>query len=76
MSFDLNEVRRLQAQGGAVLAKYERLVAAADAAMHGSPAHEELGAFQLSWIADPDLAAEVAREEAAEAAEAAEAVSE
>jgi hypothetical protein len=53
MSFDLLEVHRLQRAGGAVLAKYNRLVAAADASAHGSLAQQELGEFQQSWLADP-----------------------
>jgi hypothetical protein len=63
MSFDLNEVRRLELAGGAVLAKYRRLVSECDHSMLGSPAHEALGQFQLDWIADPNRATEVAREE-------------
>ena len=38
MSFWLGEVYRLKAAGGAVWDEYQRLVAAADAAMHDSPA--------------------------------------
>jgi hypothetical protein len=53
MSFDLNEVHRLKAAGGKVLAKYNKLVTAADQAAHGSPAEQELGAFQLAWLQDP-----------------------
>jgi hypothetical protein len=68
MSFSLNEVARLQLFGGAVWEKYCRLVSAADASMHGSLALEELGAFRQNWIADPNLTADVARQEAAQAA--------
>jgi hypothetical protein len=55
----------LQLFGGAVWQKYERLLAEADRSAHGSPALQELGEFCQSWIADPNRAAEVAREEAA-----------
>jgi hypothetical protein len=72
MSLSLIEVARLQVFGGAVLAKYERLVAAADASLHGSLAQAELGEFCQAWIADPNRAAEVAREEAVAAIAAAE----
>jgi hypothetical protein len=72
MSFDLNEVRRLEIVGGATLAKYRRLVSECDQSMHGSLAHEALGQFQRDWIANPNRATEVAREEAAAAAAAGE----
>jgi hypothetical protein len=53
MSFDRNEIARLRLFGGAVLAKYERLVAAADHSAHLSPAQLELAEFCQAWIADP-----------------------
>jgi hypothetical protein len=62
MSFHLNEVYKLKAQGGAAWDEYQRLVAAADAAMHGSPAHVELGEFQQQWEQDPNLLTERVRE--------------
>jgi hypothetical protein len=52
MSFDLVELQRLKA-AGPVWDEYQRLVAAADQAMHDSPAHAELGAFRVAWLADP-----------------------
>jgi hypothetical protein len=71
MSFNLNEVHRLRRLGGAVLAKYERLVAAADQSQHGSPAEAELGAFRLAWLADPIALTQHCEQEAgAEVAEA------
>jgi hypothetical protein len=65
MSFHLIEVRRLEAAGGAVLAKYRRLVAAADAAAHDSPAHRALAQFWKAWEQDPQAVTNAAREEAA-----------
>jgi hypothetical protein len=53
--------------GGAVWAKWQRLVAAADASAHGSPAEQEVGEFRLAWLADPTRTAAAA--EAAESAE-------
>ena len=53
MSFWIGEVHRLKAAGGAVWDEYQRLVAAADQAMHDSPAHKALGEFQQAWAADP-----------------------
>jgi hypothetical protein len=58
MSFNMNEVRRLEAArvtaaGLKVWEKYQRLVTAADQAAHGSPAEQELGEFRLQWLADP-----------------------
>jgi hypothetical protein len=73
MSFDLNEVRRLELAGGAALAKYQRLLGEADQALHGSPAHQALGEFCKQWEQDPNRAMEVARNEVAARAEAAEA---
>jgi hypothetical protein len=73
MSFDRNEITRLRLHGGAVLAKYQRLVGEADRSAHDSPAQRALGNFQQAWIADPNLAAEVARDEAVAAIEAHEA---
>jgi hypothetical protein len=64
MSFDLLETYRLERVGGAVLAKYRRLVAAADAAMHGSPAHVQLGRFMKSWEQDADRVTREAEQEA------------
>jgi hypothetical protein len=57
MSFHMTEVYRLRHVGGPVLRKYERLVAGADRALHGSPAEAGLGAFRLAWLADPVAAA-------------------
>jgi hypothetical protein len=65
MSFSLLEVQRLELMGGAVLAKYRRLVRAADGSAHGSPAQEELFAFHKAFERDPNLAADEARTEAA-----------
>ena len=69
MSFDLNEVRRLQYAGGAVWEKYRRLLSAADRAQHDSPDHKALGEFEMAWKADPVAAAQQAEAEAAEVAE-------
>jgi hypothetical protein len=73
MSFNLNEVRRLELMGGAVLAKFNRLVSAADRSAHGSAAQEALGEFMKAFERDPNLAADEARTEAAAAAAAREA---
>jgi hypothetical protein len=72
VSFNLIEVQRLQVMGGAVLAKYERLLGEADRALHDSPAVRELGQFMKDFEQDPNLAAEVARNEDAAAWAAAE----
>jgi hypothetical protein len=68
MSFSLNEVARLQLFGGAVWAKYERLLGEADRSAHGSLAQQELGAFCQAWLQDSNKAADEARTEAAAAA--------
>jgi hypothetical protein len=52
MSFDLIQVHKLKATGGAVWDEYQRHVAACDASAYDSPAHRELGAFQKAWEAD------------------------
>jgi hypothetical protein len=72
-SFNRIEVQRLEIMGGAVLAKFHRLTATASASAHMSPAQQELAAFMKAFEQDPNLAAEVARDEAVAAAEAAEA---
>jgi hypothetical protein len=64
VSFDLNEVRRLQYAGGAVWEKYRRLLSAADQALHDSLDHRALGEFEMAWKADPVAAAQQAEEEA------------
>jgi hypothetical protein len=61
MSFDLIQVGRLQQAGGAVWDEYQRLVAAADAAMHDSPAHKELGRFMKAWEQDPEAVTAAAK---------------
>jgi hypothetical protein len=71
MSFDLNEVRRLEVMGGAVEAKYWRLVSNRDGSAHESPSARELGEFMKAFEQDPNKAAEIARNEAVAAAEAA-----
>ena len=43
----------LVAAGGAVLEKFERLRAAADASAHNSPAQMEFARFQHDWTRDP-----------------------
>jgi hypothetical protein len=53
VSFDLLEVHRLKAAGGAVWDEYQRLVAECDAAMYDSPAHRALGEFQQAWEQNP-----------------------
>jgi hypothetical protein len=63
MSFDLTEVRRLEAAGGAVLAHYERLLREANQSAHGSLSELALGQFQLAWIADPEAVTRAAEEE-------------
>jgi hypothetical protein len=63
MSFSLNEVARLQRAGGAVLAKYKKLLAEADGAMHDSLAHRALGEFQKSWEQDPQAVIRAAEHE-------------
>jgi hypothetical protein len=67
MSFDLLEVRRLELAGGAALAKYQRLLGECDRSAHLSPAQQALGEFCQAWIADPNRAMEVARNEVAAA---------
>ena len=52
MSFDLIQLHKIEAMGGQGWDEYQRLVAAADQAMHGSPAHAELGAFQQAYEQD------------------------
>jgi hypothetical protein len=68
MSFDLNEMRRLQYAGGAVWEKYRQLLSAADAAMHDSPAHKALGEFEMAWKTDPEAVIRAVEAEAAEVA--------
>jgi hypothetical protein len=53
MSFDLNEVRRLQQLGGPTWAEYQRLVSECDTSTFDSPAHKALGEFQQGWLHDP-----------------------
>jgi hypothetical protein len=53
VSFWYGEVLKMQAEGGPAWDEYQRLVAAADQAMHGSPAHEELGRFMKAWEQNP-----------------------
>jgi hypothetical protein len=53
MSFDLLEVHRLKAAGGAVWDEYQRLVAECDASAYDSLAHRALGEFQKAWETDP-----------------------
>jgi hypothetical protein len=48
----LTELTRLQQYGGPVLAEYVRLVRAADASLHLSPAHLALAGFQQAWQQD------------------------
>jgi hypothetical protein len=60
MSFDLVQVHKLKATGGPTWDEYCRLVAAADGAAHGSPAHEELGRFQQQWEQNPQAVIPVA----------------
>jgi hypothetical protein len=62
MSFDLLQVHKLKAQGGAVWDEYQRLVAECDASGYDSPAHRALGEFQQQWEADPNLLTERVRE--------------
>jgi hypothetical protein len=64
MSFDLIQVHKLKAEGGAVLAKYERLLREANQSAHGSSSELVLGQFQLAWIADPERVTREAEEEA------------
>jgi hypothetical protein len=66
MSFNMIELYRLQQKGGAVLAKYQRLLAEADASMHDSPAHRAYGAFCKQWEADPVGTTQQAEQEARE----------
>jgi hypothetical protein len=52
----LVELRKLEATGGAVLARYRALLAQADASAHDSPAARALAEFQRDWAADPEAA--------------------
>jgi hypothetical protein len=70
VSFDLLQVHKLKAQGGQVWDEYQRLVAAADQAMHGSPAHAELGAFQQAYEQDAAALTAVVEAKAKDAASA------
>ena len=54
----------LQAAGGAVVEKYKRLVAAADASAAGSRAEEDLQKFFKEWERDPIATAAAAEAEA------------
>jgi hypothetical protein len=60
----LSELYRLEAAGGPLLAKYQRLVSAADRALHMSPAVNELLEFQRDWQADPQAVTATAAREA------------
>jgi hypothetical protein len=62
MSFDLLQLHKLKAMGGAPWQLHEELQVRADQSAHGSPAQQELGAFRLLWLEDCNRAAEVARE--------------
>jgi hypothetical protein len=64
MSFDRNEVRRLEATGGAVLARYRALVAAADASAYDSPAARAKAEFERDWAADPETVKRIVAAEA------------
>jgi hypothetical protein len=48
------ELNRLQAVGGAVLRKYERLVEQAHGATSGSSAQQARMQFENAWMADPE----------------------
>jgi hypothetical protein len=53
MAFHWNDLAGLEATGGAVLRKYERLVEQAHGAQPGSSAHLARLAFENAWLADP-----------------------
>ena len=53
MAFHWNDLNQLQATGGAVLRKYDRLVEQAHGASAGSSAHLARIAFENAWLADP-----------------------
>ena len=53
MAFHWNDLNQLQATGGAVLRKYDRLVEQAHGATAGSSAHLARIAFENAWLADP-----------------------
>jgi hypothetical protein len=60
MSFDLIQVRKLEAAGGAVLERYRTLLAACDTAQFGSPDHLAKAEFERRWQVEPAaLVAEV-----------------
>jgi hypothetical protein len=62
MSFDLLQVHKLKAQGGAVWQRYCELLAASDGAAHDAPAHRERRSFEQAWIDNPNVLAEQVRE--------------
>jgi hypothetical protein len=68
VSFDLIQVHKLKAQGGAAWDEYCRLVAECDASAYDSLAHRALGAFCKSWEQDPTAAGMAIRAAAARAA--------
>jgi hypothetical protein len=53
MAFHWNDLAGLQATGGAVLRKYDRLVEQAHGATAGSSAALARIAFENAWLADP-----------------------
>jgi hypothetical protein len=72
MSFDLLQLHKIEAMGGAPWQLYQELQAQADRSVAGSPALQTLADFRALWLQDPNVAAEQARNELAARAEAAE----
>jgi hypothetical protein len=66
MSFNLNEIARLQRFGGPTWAEYQRLVAECDVSTFDSPAHKALGEFQQGWLHDPQSVIAAAEAKAAQ----------
>jgi hypothetical protein len=50
----LVDLLKLEATGGAVLARYRALTAQADASAHDSPAARAKAEFERDWAADPE----------------------
>jgi hypothetical protein len=64
---DLGALYRLEAAGGAVLARYRELTAQADMSAAGSPAALTKAKFELDWQTDPVALQQAIEAEVAEA---------
>lgn len=63
MSFHKAELAKLQAMGGAAWRKYQRLMAEAQGAQHGSPAEAAKIHFEHAWVQDCDAVKAAAEKE-------------